>query len=202
MATTRGTRHFINMAAFLPHSESNGPGARAVLWVQGCPIRCPGCFNAEFIPFRERTLIGIPDIADIILSLEHIEGVTFTGGEPFAQAGALARLGRILQVAGKNIVTFTGYGYEDLARDPSNGDAAALLEVTDLLVAGPYSPEERKTLHFLTPELQGRVPDPENLFGTAEYLIRQDGTVITTGFPSSAVPGCRETGFAPVPGGR
>ena len=30
---------------FLPHSRANGSGIRAVLWVQGCSLACPGCFN-------------------------------------------------------------------------------------------------------------------------------------------------------------
>ena len=28
---------------FVPFTRAEGPGERACLWVQGCPIRCAGC---------------------------------------------------------------------------------------------------------------------------------------------------------------
>ena len=31
--------------AFEPRSRANGPGARFVVWFQGCTLGCPGCFN-------------------------------------------------------------------------------------------------------------------------------------------------------------
>ena len=37
----------LNVHRFLPQTSVEGPGVRAALWVQGCPIRCPGCFNPQ-----------------------------------------------------------------------------------------------------------------------------------------------------------
>jgi anaerobic ribonucleoside-triphosphate reductase activating protein len=28
-------------------SRVNGPGRRAVVWLQGCSLHCPGCWNPE-----------------------------------------------------------------------------------------------------------------------------------------------------------
>src|SRR5437870_3480299 len=69
-----------------------GPGVRAVLWVQGCPFRCPGCVAPETLPFTGGTEVRVDDLAGQLVALSAIEGVTFSGGEPMAQADALAAL--------------------------------------------------------------------------------------------------------------
>ena len=82
----------VNVAAFLPRSRANGPGERAVVWVQGCPRPvCPGCWNPAFLDVNhEATRVSVPDLAARILALDGLDGVTFSGGEPFHQAAALA----------------------------------------------------------------------------------------------------------------
>ena len=86
----------LNLAGFLARSGVNGPGIRAVVWVQGCPFRCKGCFNERFQPFSPATGIPVDTLAGTILALPGIDGVTFSGGEPFAQAGPLAELALML----------------------------------------------------------------------------------------------------------
>src|SRR5712691_11077886 len=61
-----------------------GPGIRAVIWVQGCPLRCAGCLAAETLPFEGGTAMPVDQLASWLTSLSGIEGVTFSGGEPFA----------------------------------------------------------------------------------------------------------------------
>ncbi len=189
----------INLAAFLSCSKTNGPGNRAVIWVQGCPLRCEGCFNPEFQPFVTRSLISADILTERILSTKGIEGVTFSGGEPFAQAAALARIGKRLRDQGMNVVTFTGYPY-DYLKDDCVPNAGLLLSVTDLLIAGPYqkqtpdnspdSPALRKAFVFLTPCLRGRIDPSDDLHRTVEYQIHPDGTLVMTGFPEdSTQPG-------------
>ena len=80
---------------FLPETAVEGPGLRAALWVQGCPIQCPGCANAATWSFgggREKT---VEELFEQIRGEKNIEGVTFIGGEPFSQAWPLAALGRL-----------------------------------------------------------------------------------------------------------
>ena len=71
----------LNLARTLPRSAANGPGERFVLWVQGCPLACPGCWNPDTWAFERRDLRSVEDLAAVILATEGIEGVTFTGGE-------------------------------------------------------------------------------------------------------------------------
>jgi anaerobic ribonucleoside-triphosphate reductase activating protein len=126
----------VNMTAFLPRSRANGPGERAVVWVQGCPIRCKWCGNPEFLDFAPRRLIPARGLARRILAVGGIDGVTFSGGEPFAQAAALAEVGERIRDAGLTVVTYTGYTHEHL--HSGGPDWAALLRGTDLLIDGPY----------------------------------------------------------------
>lgn len=187
----------INLAGFLPRSTVNGPGTRAVVWVRGCPFRCPGCFNEPFQPFSPATPVPVAELAGTILSAGGIDGVTFSGGEPFAQAGALAALGDRLRSAGLTIVTYTGYTPEQLA---AGSDPAwpALLSVTDLLIAGPYvaglaeaDPLKGSSNQVVIP-LSARIPvpggnGPRHPAGSrTEFTISPDGSITATGFPEPA----------------
>ncbi len=185
-------RSTINLGCFLARSEVNGPGIRAVVWVQGCPHRCEGCFNPQFLPFSPAREVTAGELADTILARPGIDGVTFSGGEPFAQAVPLAALGEHLSESGLNVVTYSGYMYDHLTRGTEAG-WQDLLSVTDLLVAGPYIPSLRctgslkgSTNQQIVP-LSGRisVTADEGIIrgGTAEFTISPEGAITTTGFP-------------------
>ena len=184
----------INCAGFLDRSRVNGPGERTVLWVQGCPLRCPGCFNQPLWSFKKNHLVSVEDIAARIISIPGIDGVTFSGGEPFCQALPLAELGTIICDEGLSVVTFSGFSADTLLcsrRKPWK----ALLRVTDLLVAGPYLQEffpgtsfcgssNQKLVHLST-----RIP-PESLRDknerNVEFTIGIGGEITTTGFPKKS----------------
>ena len=106
----------LNIAAQLKKSVVNGPGTRYVIWFQGCPFKCPGCFNKEFQPFVTKRLFNIETLAKKILSVEGIEGVTYTGGEPIAQAEPLYYLSSILKKYKRTIVCCTGFTLEELEK--------------------------------------------------------------------------------------
>jgi anaerobic ribonucleoside-triphosphate reductase activating protein len=89
------------------------------------------------------------------------------GGEPFAQAAALAELGKALSYANLGVLTFTGYRVEYLQR-AGRQDYLDLLTITDLLIDGPYRADladytrpwvgsSNKRYHFLTPRYIGAV---------------------------------------------
>jgi len=114
-----------------------GPGERFVLWVQGCPLRCPGCHNPQFQPFEDRLWLSVEQLAATILAVSGIEGVTYLGGEPMAQAQALARLARRVRAAGLTVMTYTGFALEEL-ESGIMPHARELLGEADLLLDGPY----------------------------------------------------------------
>jgi len=137
--------YLLNVARWIERSEANGPGERFVLWVQGCPLRCPGCHNPQFQPFRDATWMTVDDVEAKIRSVEGIEGVTLTGGEPFAQAQALAQLCGRLRGSGLSVMAYSGFTIEQL-RAEVLPLSRKLLEQVDLLLDGPYRedlPSER-----------------------------------------------------------
>ena len=178
----------LNLAHTLSCSTVNGPGERFTLWVQGCPFKCPGCWNPDTWAFVPRELRNVEDLAAEILSTQGIEGVTFTGGEPFSQARALALLAVRVQAAGLSVFAFTGYELEELIL-PEHHE---LLSVTDILVTGRYLQALHTTdlvwrgssnqqVHFIT----GRY-GPDDLKQTAEveFHLAENGTIAVTGFPA------------------
>jgi anaerobic ribonucleoside-triphosphate reductase activating protein len=199
-----GGRMQIKYAGVQHYSTVNGPGLRSVLWTQGCPIRCSGCFNRELWNFHAGMTIQSADLADEILGTGGIEGITFSGGEPFCQAGALAECAGILKEHDLNVVTFSGYSY-DMIRRKGRKSWDALLGETDLLIAGPYIHElqcsdplrssENQELIHLSGILTGRERECWNGARAVEYTIHPGGEITITGFPDRGLlsgPYCRE----------
>ena len=72
-----------------------------------------------------------------------LNGVTFSGGEPFLQAKPLAQLAKEVHKRGLNITTFTGYTLEQL-QNMHNPDIDDLLNQTDVLIDGPFLIEKKR----------------------------------------------------------
>ncbi|SMC70878.1 4Fe-4S single cluster domain-containing protein [Sporomusa malonica] len=180
----------INMAAFLPKSVVNGPGLRAVVWVQGCPRRCQGCFNQDMLEFKDNQVVSAEELASSILAIQGINGVTFSGGEPFAQADSIAELAEYLAIQGLTITIFTGYTYQEL-KAAANPGWNRLLAVADLLVAGPYVKERpsneyllgsaNQELIFLTDRLREHPDFTKNAGHAREFSIDAAGNIVISG---------------------
>ena len=127
----------IRLHQFLRLTEAEGPGRRAALWVQGCPIHCPGCFNRQTWNPKAGYSRTVRSLFSEITAQSDLEGVTFTGGEPFAQAAPLAELGRLCRQAGLSVLTYTGHKFA-CVRKSKRRAWNALLNITDLLLAGPF----------------------------------------------------------------
>lgn len=127
----------LNVAARVPCTEAEGPGRRYALWVQGCPLRCPGCCNPQMLEEKDASWIKVDELAEEICTTPNIEGVTFLGGEPFAQPEGLGALAELVQAAGLSVMVFSGFTYEHLTLSTRSG-VQRLLRQIDLLVDGPY----------------------------------------------------------------
>jgi len=135
------TELVLNVAAVRPRTRTNGPGWRAAVWVQGCTLRCRGCFNPQTHAHVARHPWPPEVLAERLMSPD-VEGVTILGGEPFEQAAASARLARRARELGGSVVTYSGYTWSFLRRS-SLPEVRALLAATDLLIAGPYIEAKR-----------------------------------------------------------
>lgn len=142
-----------------PASRSNGPGLRAVIWVQGCSLACPGCFNPETHSTASGALESVGSLYQWLRQrFQALDGVTISGGEPFQQPQALGDLLALVRSnTNLSILVFTGYTQNEILRSPH---CSALLPFIDVLIAGRYHSTQRlasglrgsanKTIHFLT----------------------------------------------------
>ncbi|MGM8214595.1 4Fe-4S single cluster domain-containing protein [Bacillaceae bacterium W0354] len=188
----------VNLHRFLPITTAEGPGKRACVWVQGCPIHCKGCG----VPWTWNPKMGTPTSVDtlweqILESKEKhdIEGITFLGGEPFEQAEALAIIGQRAQEHGLSVMAFSGYYKEQLAELDKPG-WRDLLHVTDLFIDGPYEmdkPDHKRPwigstnqrIHFLTDRYKFMENEIEAIPDRLEIYIKEDGSIEANGMVPS-----------------
>lgn len=137
----------IRIAGIIKESIVDGPGIRMVVFAQGCKHNCPGCHNPETHSFDGGTIATIDSIIEQAKKNPLLDGITFSGGEPFEQAEAFALLAREAKKARLDIMTYTGYTYEYLIENSSKHNGwALLLEETDILVDGRFELDKKNPL--------------------------------------------------------
>ena len=172
---------------YLPTSLSNGPGLRAVIWVQGCSLACPGCFNPDTHSKTLGSTINVDTLVKQILAHSNqIEGLTISGGEPLQQAHPLSKLlKQIRRLSSLSVLLFTGYTWKQIPNVPAGAD---VLQHCDVVLAGRYNQSLRvasgllgssnKTCHFLTSRYS--LVDLEAV-PQAEVIIEPGGDILLSG---------------------
>ena len=132
----------IRLAGIVRESIVDGPGLRFTIFCQGCPHDCPGCHNQETHDFSGGYDCDMQKILDAIDADPLLDGVTFSGGEPFCQAGPFACIAEAARERGLNVMAYSGYTYEELLalNDP---EVDRLLSLLDWLVDGRFVQEQR-----------------------------------------------------------
>lgn len=188
------SRILLNVADIRPRSRVNGPGVRSVVWVQGCSLRCPGCFNAHTHPHEPRQLFEPQALAKRLLLLPDTSGITISGGEPFEQAEACAICAETIRAAGRTVMVFSGHTLEAL-RAPDCRAIGRFLAAIDLLVAGPYverlktdgrqwRASANQTLHWLTDRMA--LPPEQMHVDQPVVEVAVEGLHLhSTGFPDT-----------------
>ena len=140
----------IRIAGVVRESIVDGPGLRFTVFCQGCPHGCKGCHNMATHDFSGGYDCEISRILEAIDENPLLDGVTFSGGEPMCQPEAFYNLAVQVKERGLNIVTYTGFTYEELiTMGESNIGVKKLMDLTDILVDGRFVLEERDlTLPF------------------------------------------------------
>lgn len=189
-----GDPSILNLANFCPQTQALGPGKRAVIWVQGCALRCPGCVSPSYRPFTPAVLIEAGDLAARILQTPEIEGLTISGGEPCHQALGLTRVIDLVhaQRPELTVLAYSGYTLADLHNNTALPGITAYLSRLDCLIDGPYRHaldngltglrgSSNQIIHHFTPRLQAF--DFENTSRQPEIHI-QDHELVFIGVPS------------------
>ena len=131
----------LDLSGIVGDSIVDGPGIRTTIFSQGCPHHCPGCHNPETWAFGCGTQMEEEQILEIVKSNPLCRGVTFSGGEPFAQAAGFARLANLLKAQGYEVASYSGYTFEALLQ--GTPDQQELLRSIDILIDGPFLQAEK-----------------------------------------------------------
>lgn len=181
----------LNIMGYVDESQVNGPGYRAVVWVQGCKRECDGCFNPASWSWEIKQLISVDELASKIISNPKNQGVTFSGGEPFLQAKALAQLAKKVKAAGLNVMSFSGFTLKELQGENAPEGSQDLLAELDILVDGPFvkhlavnSPDSlvssrNQQVHIFNPEFKDKLNWASDQM---EIHVLKDGSYIITGY--------------------
>lgn len=132
----------LRIAGIVKESVVDGPGFRYVIFAQGCSHGCKGCHNPDTHDPAGGYAVDIEDLFADIKQCKNIDGVTFSGGEPFLQAEPFTKLAERLKEAGINILCYSGYTFEELLAS-NNKSYESLLNLIDTLIDGPYVEELR-----------------------------------------------------------
>ena len=120
----------------------DGPGFRFACFVQGCPHGCPGCHNPDSHDPDGGREMAVEEVAAELLKNPLTDGLTLTGGEPFAQAADCLRLAQTAHSHGLNVWSYSGWTFEHL-RDEGTPEQKALLKELDVLIDGLFLLEQR-----------------------------------------------------------
>ena len=128
----------MRLSGMTKESLVDGPGLRFVLFTQGCPHHCPHCHNPESWANEGGQAFSVKEIVRLFRRHKGTKrGITFSGGEPFLFGPELAEVATAVHAMGMDVVTYTGFTYEQLIQSNDAGKLA-LLAATDILVDGQY----------------------------------------------------------------
>lgn len=131
-------------AGLITNDFTAAPGVSVSFFTQGCHAHCPGCQNPETWDFnggKEFT----PEVLDQIVEALTANGIARSfcvmGGEPLCEENLFLTYLVIShvreKVPGVKVYIWTGFLYEDLLKK-SNPHLQKILELTDVLIDGPY----------------------------------------------------------------
>lgn len=138
-------------AGLIKNDLAAAPGVCVSFFVQGCPLRCPGCHNPESWDFEGGMEFSTKTLNDILTSLS-ANGIErplcIMGGEPLCPENSFLTTLIIKEVRQQKpnvkIYLWTGYTYEELlSKKTSNPKLEYILDNIDCLIDGPFIQEEK-----------------------------------------------------------
>ncbi len=135
-------------------------------------------------------------LADRVLAVAEIDGLTLSGGEPFEQS--LKSLCELLQIirshSSLSLMCYTGKTLDQLRRGPRAASHNRILSLLDILVDGPYVDAKNdgslwkgsanQKIHFLSPKYRHlRAYANSSFERKIEAVIGPDQTLEFTGIP-------------------
>lgn len=129
----------MNLIGTYSETIVDGEGIRYSIYLAGCSHHCPGCQNPESWSSQAGELLTEERISSIIKEIKSnplLDGVTFSGGDPFYNPEEFLSLAkRIKEETKLNVWCYTGYTYEEINSQPR---LKPILEWIDVLVDGRF----------------------------------------------------------------
>ncbi len=185
----------LRVHALMESSTVNGPGAREVIWVQGCSLGCLGCWNPDTHDPLRGSRSDVSELLEWFAKASHenrIEGLTISGGEPMEQAPAVLELLRGLREAHPEMTTGLFSGYTE--RELPEALWRAMQSYLDFAVLGRYN-ARRPSHHPLVSSTNQLLRLYTARYSMADFApqsveVRIDDTGLTqiTGFPVLGSP--------------
>jgi anaerobic ribonucleoside-triphosphate reductase activating protein len=182
----------LHIHTIMPHSSANGPGLRAVIWLQGCPFHCAGCFNENmWSPDAGRDVLS-KILFKWLCSIKGITGITLSGGEPTEQIPALLPfLKDVRNKTNLSTLIFSGRTLEQIL-ELQGGDT--LISLTDVLIDGHYDLEKANPLSVWPPSSNQRIHFLTNRYSETNFsglpfyeaFINPSGEVVESGILKSS----------------
>ncbi len=140
----------MKISSFKEYSEIYGFEPCFVLWMQGCPIQCKGCWNTQTWDFKGGYEMDIESIFTLIKKQRDskewdIKALTILGGEPFFQYDELYHLVSLVKTLDIGIIVYSGYEKEELIQAQKD----SIFNLIDVLIYGRYIESMRDTHLFL-----------------------------------------------------
>ncbi len=180
----------LNLGNIEDCTTAMGPGKRMCIWVRGCTIGCKGCATPQY---WSADPIGLTQVGAVIQRLHashaqhELEGMSFSGGEPFEQARALKLIAQSARALGLSTLSWSGYTLDYLTSPRAPDGSAELLRELDVLIDGAYVQalntevlplrgSTNQTIHFLTDRYL-----PKDI-GPARFSVQvADGVILSHG---------------------
>lgn len=176
MTLTQDLKNYnsIRLAGVIRESIVDGPGLRFTVFCQGCPHGCEGCHNPDTHDFGGGYDCEISKIVAAIDENPLLDGVTFSGGEPLCQPEAFLNLAKEIKKRNLNIVIYTGFKFEELQEKAKTDEALQnLLELTDLLIDGPFVLKQRDLTLLFRGSSNQRIIDMNRTRETGELCLAE-----------------------------
>jgi len=115
----------------------------------------------------------VEEVAQELLKNPMTDGLTLSGGEPFAQAEDCLQLAKIAHAHGLNVWSYSGWTFEHLRDEGSDAQKALLAEV-DVLVDGPFRLKERSLALPFRGSRNQRLIDVQASLASGQVVVRPD----------------------------
>lgn len=132
----------VRLAGIIETSINNGEGIRKVIFAQGCKHHCKGCFNPDTHDFNGGYECDTEKIIERINNDYMIDGVTFSGGDPFEQAEAFAHIAKNINKE-LTIWCYTGYTLQQIIDNIDRPGWKELITNIDVLVDGKFEEDKK-----------------------------------------------------------